>query len=123
MAYTSIDDVTAGFRDLDADETARAESLINEAETMIAALGACSAPVETKVLVVSRMVRRALGSGVQVAPLGSTQGSMSAGGYSQSWTIGGGTSGELYLSRFERRILGLGNSIGSGSPLERLVHD
>ena len=42
-------------------------------------------------------------------------------GYSQSWTIGSGSAGELYLSKLEKKLLGCGNSIGSYSPTEALV--
>jgi hypothetical protein len=44
-------------------------------------------------------------------------------GYSQSWTIGNGSTGELYLSRTEKKLLGAGNSIGSHSPLEDMGVD
>ena len=54
-------------------------------------------------------------------PMGATQGSMSALGYSQSWTIGSGSAGELYLGKLEKKLLGCGNSIGSYSPVEALV--
>ena len=51
-------------------------------------------------------------------------GSMSALGYSQSLTIGsGGASGELYLGKTDRQILGLGNQIGSYSPVQELVRE
>jgi hypothetical protein len=69
------------------------------------------------------MVRRAIGDGegAQTLPIGATQGSIAAGGYSQSWTISGGSTGELYIGRVEKRLLGVGNSIGSYSPLEEKV--
>jgi len=55
-------------------------------------------------------------------PMGATQGSMSGLGYSQSWTIGGGGStGELYISKADRLLLGVGNTIGSYSPVQELV--
>lgn len=122
MACTTVSDVTAGFRTLDTDEQARCQALIEEAAVMIDTMGS-DAPLEVKKLVVVRMVRRALGDG-QSLPIGATQGSIAAGGYSQSWTIGSnGSSGELYISRNERRMLGLGNRIGSKSPVEDLTHD
>ena len=60
-------------------------------------------------------------SSEQEIPMGASQGSMSALGYSQSWTMGGGSSGELYLSKTEKRMLGVGNDIGSYSPLQEFV--
>ena len=69
------------------------------------------------------MVVRAIGDGTDAGvPMGATQGSMSALGYSQSWTLGSGAAaGELYLSRTEKQILGGGSSIGSYSPVQELV--
>ena len=67
------------------------------------------------------MVQRAMGDldGGNQVPMGATQGSMSALGYSQSWTFGSsGGTGELYLSKLEKQLLGLGNRIGSHSPVE-----
>jgi hypothetical protein len=46
---------------------------------------------------------------------------MSAMGYSQSWTISGGGTGELYLGKLEKKLLGSGNRIGSYSPAEALA--
>ena len=55
-------------------------------------------------------------------PLGATQGSQSALGYSQSWTIGsGGATGELFLGKLERKLLGAGDKIGSYSPVQELA--
>ena len=61
-----------------------------------------------------------LGNGaVENIPAGASQGSMSALGYAQSWSIGGGGAvGEIYLSKVEKLMLGAGNSIGSRSPVE-----
>ena len=53
--------------------------------------------------------------------MGATQGSASAMGYTQSWTMSGGSSGELYLSKLEKRLLGLGSRVGAHSPLEDLT--
>ena len=57
------------------------------------------------------MVRRAIGDGSASAmsiPYGSTQASMSAGGYSESFTIGN-PYGDLYMKAAERRALGIGS--------------
>jgi hypothetical protein len=67
------------------------------------------------------MVMRAMGDGETGVPVGATQGSMSGLGYAQSWTISGGSNGEVYLSKLEKQMLGEGNSIGSYSPIEELV--
>ena len=82
-----------------------------------------SVPDNVKALVSCRMVMRALpDSGSDNGfPIGASQGSMSGLGYSQSWTMGGGSVGELYLTKVEKRILGVGDSIGSYSPVKELV--
>ena len=115
--YATVEDVEAGFRTLDTDEQAKCSALIEEAGVMIDAIAA-NASENAKRLVVCRMVRRALGSGGNdVAPMGATQGSVSALGYSQSWTMGTGAStGELYIGKAERQLLGLGNKIGASNP-------
>ena len=82
-----------------------------------------NASAAAKKVVSCRMVLRTVGAEAQTGvPVGATQGSMTALGYTQSWTIsGGGSSGELYLSKADRRILGCGNAIGSYSPVQELV--
>lgn len=51
-------------------------------------------------------------------PMGASQGSMSALGYSQSWTMpSGGSVGSVYLSKADKKLLGIGNSIGASNPL------
>lgn len=87
----------------------------------------CVAPgadSDAKNVVSCRMVLRVMptdDSGSQI-PVGATQGSMSALGYSQSWTFGSnGGTGELYIGKADRQILGLGNKIGSYSPVQELA--
>ena len=69
------------------------------------------------------MVIRAVGDGgADGYPIGATQGSMTALGYTQSWTTSsGGTSGELYLEKLEKKLLGVGDAAGSYSPTQELV--
>lgn len=119
MGYATVDDVAAGFRALDAKETARCEALLEEAAVLIDACSQDADPARKK-LVSCRMVRRLLGEseGGALYPTGATQGSASALGYTQSWTMSGGAVGELYLSKLEKRLLGVGNKLGSRSPLE-----
>lgn len=117
MAYGSEAMVEAGFRELDADELARCAALLEEASILIDATGT-AASCEIKAVAACRMVRRALGNSDCTIPIGASQGSISAGGYSQSWTVGAsGATGELYLGKLEKKLLGLGNAIGAGNPL------
>lgn len=121
--YATVSDVQARMtRTLSSAEQTLCGTLLEDAAVMIDeyALGAAA---DAKKIVSCRMVIRALGDGNSLGtPLGATQGSMSALGYSQSWTIGsGGSVGELYLGKTDRQLLGKGDSIGSYSPVEQLV--
>lgn len=121
MAYATPQMVEAGFRDLTPDEEDRCTALLEEAAVMIDACGS-TVQDEIKALVSCRMVRRALGDSDTTIPLGATQGTIAAGGYSQSWTVGAsGTTGELYFGRIEKKLLGISDSIGAGNPLGALV--
>lgn len=124
LTYATAYDVEEGFRALTSEEQTRAEALLQEAAIIINAYNQ-SASTDVKRLVSCRMVRRQLGAGdggdIQF-PMGSTQGSMSAMGYSQSWTMGSGSVGELYLSRLDKKLLGVGNRIGAHSPLEGMTN-
>ena len=122
MAYATIADVQARMsRTMDATELAVCENLLDDAAVIIDAFRP-SASDEVKMVVSCRMVMRALGDGSDNGvPMGATQGSQSALGYSQSWTISAGGTGELYLSKLEKQLLGKGNSIGSYSPVQELV--
>ena len=123
MSYAELQDVEAGFRVLSDEERGRCTALLSEAALIIDAYNA-DADADRNRLVSCRMVRRQLGesdSGGGVSfPVGSTQGTATALGYSQSWTMSGGSSGELYLSKLEKKLLGVGSRIGAHSPLEDL---
>jgi len=125
MTYATTDDVQARMtRTLTEDELSVCNALLADAAVLIDTFAACASD-EAKQLVSCRMVIRALGDGTGgAAPVGATQGSMSALGYSQSWTISGGATGELYLSKLEKSILGMGttgNAVGSYSPVQELA--
>lgn len=122
MAYATTTEVSAGFRTLSETELAKCAALLEEAAVIIDAFNE-DAFDEAKKVVSCRMVRRAIGEAdVQTVPMGATQGSMAAGGYSQSWTIGtGGSVGELYLAKLDKKLLGVGERIGTISPLEGMV--
>ena len=108
-------------RDLSTDEQNVAAALLEDAAVIIDAYNS-EASAEAKNIVSCRMVIRALGDGDTSVPLGATQGSMSALGYTQSWTLGTGSgAGELYLGKLEKKLLGVGNRVGSYSPVQELV--
>ena len=123
MLYAEVQDVEAGFRALSRDEQPQCAALLSEAAVIIDSYNP-DAGKDAKRVVSCRMVRRQLGesdSGGGVSfPMGSTQGTATALGYSQSWTMSGGSAGELYLSKLEKKLLGVGSRVGAHSPLEDL---
>lgn len=121
-AYATVADVQAGMvRQMSTTEQTVCSTLLDRASLLIDAYNA-DASAAAKNMVCAQMVARALGDGDTSIPSGATQGSMSALGYSQSWTMGSGAAvGELYLTRKEIKLLGCGNAIGSYSPVEELV--
>lgn len=122
MSYATAGDVQRRMvKPLSDDQMDVCAALLDDAGVLIDAI-APNASDEAKATVSCSMVIRAMGSqGDLTVPTGATQGSASALGYSQSWTFGNGATGELYLSRTEKRLLGVGNRIGSYSPVEELT--
>ena len=118
-AYATLQDIKDRIlRDLSTDEETVATSLLEDAAVIIDDYNQ-SAPADAKTVVSCRMVIRALGDGDSSMPMGATQGTMSGLGYSQSWTMGsGGSTGELYIGKLEKKLLGVGDMIGSHSPTE-----
>lgn len=105
MAYAEVTDVEAGFRTLSEEEKALCAHLLEEAATVIDVYNQ-DAETERKRLVSCRMVRRQLDAGP---------------GAAQTWTMSGGSVGELYLSKLEKKLLGVGDKIGARSPVEDLT--
>lgn len=122
MSYATVSDVQSRMlRDLSVDEQALCATLLEDAGVIIDAFN-INAVLDSKKVVSCRMVIRALGTDDNDIPMGATQGSMSALGYSQSWTMSGGASvGELYLSKLDKQLLGYGNRIGSYSPVQEMA--
>lgn len=118
-AYANYKDVENGFRELSPSERTACAALLNEAAMIIDALTQ-DASSDAKRIVSVRMVRRVIGSIDAEIPMGASQGSVSALGYSQSWTMPTAAStGELYLTKLDKRLLGIaGGRIGSYSPVQ-----
>lgn len=120
MAYATYQQVQAGFRPLTAEEISVCNALLDEAAVIIDSYNA-EAAADAKEVVSCRMVRRAIGAGEASIPIGATQGTATAGPYSQSWTMSGGSTGELYLSRVDKKLLGVGDRIGFSNPFAEVV--
>ena len=121
-AYATLADIKGRItRTLSQTEETVCTNLLDDVAILIDAYNA-NASSNAKKIVSCNAVIRAIGNGDSDIPVGATQGSMAALGYSQSWTIGsGGSVSELYLSKADKKLLGSSNSIGSYSPIEDLV--
>lgn len=109
MAFAEVTDIEARWRDLTADEEARAATLIDDASAMLSALvdvdpedAEQAALLET---VCCNMVIRAM-SATDSDLFGVSQSSMTAGPYSQSMSYAN-PSGDMYLTKMEKRVLGI----------------
>ena len=121
-AYATVSDVQARMtRTMSTAEQTMCATLLDDAAVLIDAWNA-NASADAKKIVSCNTVIRKLGDGEDSdIPIGATQGSMSGLGYAQSWTISSGSTGELYLSKTDKKLLGASNQIGSYSPVEELV--
>ena len=122
MAYATVQDVEDRTpHTFTADEEAVIGTLLDDAAVMIDAYRS-AASADAKKVVSCRMVLRIVGDDGSTFPVGASQGSMTAGVYTQSWTMGsGGGTGELYLSKQDKLTLGGSNLIGSYSPTEEMA--
>ena len=117
MAYATVEDVQARTtRTFSEQEVTVCTSLLDDAAVLIDAYNA-KAETDAKKVVSCTAVLRALGNGSNnTMPMGATQGSLSALGYSESWTMGSGSIGEIYLSRTDNKMLKAGCKIGFSVP-------
>ena len=115
--YATVEDVQARTtRTFSGQEVTVCTSLLEDAAVLIDAYN-IQAEDATKKVVSCNAVLRALGSGSSsTMPMGATQGSLSALGYSESWTMGNGSIGEIYLSRTDKKLLKAGCKIGFSIP-------
>lgn len=112
MAYATVQDVQDRMSEtMTTAQQNICSKLLDDAGTIIDSFNV-NATADAKKLVSIRMVQRSMSIDSDI-PMGATQGSMSAMGYSQSWTMATNTSvGELYLNKIEKKLLGYGNKIG-----------
>ena len=123
MAYATYSDVQTRLGvTFSSQEQGICTSLLGRAALMIDSYKVSeNVSTDAKKEVSVNMVARVMNSSTADVPIGATQGSMSGLGYSQSWTITNGATGELYFDKNDKRLLGVGNAIGSYSPIEELV--
>lgn len=120
--YATIEDVEVRCRRMLTDkEKILCDALLSDAAIIIDNYRK-KATDKAKQIVSCNMVVRALGSGTDAQiPFGASQGTMSALGYSQTWTYGSGSSGELYLTKTDKGLLGLGKKMSFSGPLAEIV--
>ena len=119
MAYATVSDVEARWRTLSQGEAAKAGVLLDDAAAILDTLGdfdPTDATTAANLRTVScNMVIRVM-SASQSDNFGLSQGSMTAGVYTQSWTYSN-PSGDMYLTKMEKRLLGITSGyIGSIPP-------
>lgn len=115
MAYAEVSDLEARWKPLTEEEQQIAETLLEDASAMLDALvdvdGKCVQENLLKI-VCCNMVQRSMTAGTMDA-FGVTQQSMTAGPYTQSWTMAN-PSGDMYLTKMEKKLLGISTGyIGS----------
>lgn len=115
--YATIEDISKR-KHIDTSKIDQYNALLEDAAIIIDAFNS-RASEDTKKLISCNMIIRAIGSSEEGVPLGTTQATVSALGYSQSWTNSNG-SGELYLTKLEKKLLGSGNRIGFSNPYSEL---
>lgn len=126
MAFAEVSDVEARWHQLSADEEARASVLIDDASAILAKLVPVDDSDDAQAYllreVCANMVIRAMGV-TDAASFGADSMSMTAGPYSQSWQYSN-PSGALYLTKMEKRLLGISTSyIGTIRPMMMGDHD
>lgn len=118
MAFANVSDIEARWRELSDEETARADVLINDASAMLARLVEIDPNDETQAELLTatcaNMVIRAM-SATELDTYGVDSATITAGPYSQTFSYTN-TTGDLYLTRAERALLGVGAYIGTIPP-------
>lgn len=120
MAYAEVSDIEARWRALTAEESVRAETLLDDASAALSALvdvhpdDAAQAALLAQVC--CNMVIRSM-SATGSDMFGVSQASVTAGPYTQSQSYAN-PSGDMYLTRLEKRLLGISSGyIGSIRPM------
>lgn len=118
MIYATFEDIQRRCRRTLTGEEEFCMSKVEDAAVIIDAYNK-KASEEAKKLVTCNMVIRAIGdSDTSQIPIGANQGTISALGYSQTWSMSNGSARELYLSKTDKKILGSGAKIGFASSIE-----
>lgn len=120
MAFAQVSDIEARWRDLDETEEARASVLIDDASAILSSLVTVvdgdTAQAANLKTVCCNMVIRAM-SATESDIFGVSSSSVTAGPYAETVSYAN-PSGDMYLTKMEKRILGITTSyIGTIFPL------
>ena len=131
MGYATVSDIETRWRTLDSTEQAKASALIDDASAIIDKLAGFDSDGLTEQqqanakIVTCNMVIRAMSSATSDS-FGLSQTSMTAGPYTQSWSYSN-PSGDMYLTRMEKRLLGITSGYIGSIPAKihhfRCCHD
>lgn len=121
MAYAIVSDVEARWRTLTAAERARAEVLLEDAAVEIDSSCPPSDPptlseLEARLIVSCRMVKRAMATPGGVEGVGVSSLQAGAGPFQQTQQFSN-PSGDLYLTKADRKLLGCGNQVAFTVPM------
>lgn len=118
MAYATVTDLEARWRALSADEQARAGVLLGDAAVILDAQCPPDADppsdVEARKIVACGMVQRAMSVGADSVGVTSVQ--MGAGPYQETRQFSNPT-GDLYLTRADKRMLKCGSAVAFTIPV------
>lgn len=114
--YATISDIESRWRTLSTDERTRATALISDASAMLDAVVDVDPSDQEQAALLKvaccNMVIRAM-TATAMDTFGVSQASVTAGPYTQSYSYSN-PSGDMYLTKFEKRMLGVSTSyIGS----------
>lgn len=119
--YATVADLEARWRTLTTDERARAEVLLEDAAVRLDATCAPSVPptsqeLAARMIVSCEMVKRAMATTGGADGIGVTSVQMGAGPYQQTTQFSNPT-GDLYLTKADRSLLGCGKQTAFTIPM------
>lgn len=118
MAFADVSDLESRWRELSTEEEARANVLLGDASAMLSALvdvdESDAQQADLLKVVCCNMVARSMASTANDM-FGVSQQSMTAVGFSQTRSYSN-PSGDMYLTRYEKRLLGIGGKVGFARP-------
>lgn len=115
--YATVEEVEKRCgRSLTMDEIEWCGLLLKDAAVIVDTYGKNASDDAKKLVSCNMVVRMIRNNTDQDVPIGASQGTISALGYSQTWSLGSGSAGELYLTKMDKKILRCGSRIVFSGP-------